>query len=243
MKILCIGNSFSQDATRYLHAIARADGERLEVANLYIGGCSLERHYRNMLSEERAYELQYNGQSTGFSVSLQEALLNREWTVVTLQQASPQSFDSNSYFPYLSALADRVRLYQPHARVILHQTWAYEDGSERLARVGYASADEMLCDIRKAYALASEAIGADGLIPSGELMARLLQNGIERVHRDTFHASRGVGRYALALLWYRMLTGKTVTDNTFCDFDEAILQSEIEIAKKSVEEIAAAYLS
>ena len=37
-KILCIGNSFSQDATRYLEAIA--DGE-LFVRNCYIGGCSL----------------------------------------------------------------------------------------------------------------------------------------------------------------------------------------------------------
>ena len=70
MNILAIGNSFSQDATRYLHQIAAADGVTLHVANLYIGGCSLEHHYRNMLSGERAYELQYNGQLTGFQVSL-----------------------------------------------------------------------------------------------------------------------------------------------------------------------------
>ena len=60
MNILAIGNSFSQDATRYLHGIARADGVTLEVVNLYIGGCSLERHYRNMMADTRAYELQYN---------------------------------------------------------------------------------------------------------------------------------------------------------------------------------------
>ena len=27
MRVLAIGNSFSQDATRYLHQIARADGK------------------------------------------------------------------------------------------------------------------------------------------------------------------------------------------------------------------------
>ena len=64
MNILAIGNSFSEDATRYLHGIARADGETLKVANLYIGGCSLGWHDRNMLSDEKAYELQYNGQKT-----------------------------------------------------------------------------------------------------------------------------------------------------------------------------------
>lgn len=44
MKILAIGNSFSQDATRYLQDIAASAGENLFVRNLYIGGCSLEMH-------------------------------------------------------------------------------------------------------------------------------------------------------------------------------------------------------
>ncbi len=58
MNILAIGNSFSEDATRYLHGIARARGETLYVANLYIGGCSFEKHFRNFHSEGRVYELQ-----------------------------------------------------------------------------------------------------------------------------------------------------------------------------------------
>ena len=82
MNVLAIGNSFSEDATRYLHAVARADGTKLKVANLYIGGCTLEGHYRNMLSEQRAYELQYNGQGTGFAVSLKEALVPMLKTIV-----------------------------------------------------------------------------------------------------------------------------------------------------------------
>ena len=48
LQVLAIGNSFSGDATRYLHGIAEADGVGLEVTNLFIGGCSLERHCRNM---------------------------------------------------------------------------------------------------------------------------------------------------------------------------------------------------
>ena len=41
MNILAIGNSFSQDAMRYLHKIAKADGVEFECFNIYIGGCSL----------------------------------------------------------------------------------------------------------------------------------------------------------------------------------------------------------
>ena len=48
MKILAIGNSFSQDATRYLQDIAASAGENLFVRNLYIGGCSLEMHAKNI---------------------------------------------------------------------------------------------------------------------------------------------------------------------------------------------------
>ena len=61
MQVLTIGNSFSQDATRYLSQIARSAGESLTVINLYIGGCSLERHYRNMKSGEDVYWLEHNG--------------------------------------------------------------------------------------------------------------------------------------------------------------------------------------
>ena len=66
MNVLSIGNSFSQDATRYLHQIARADGVKLTTVNLYIGGCPLSRHYRNMLSEEKVYGLECNGNITVF---------------------------------------------------------------------------------------------------------------------------------------------------------------------------------
>lgn len=238
MNVLAIGNSFSQDATRYLHDIAAADGVTLHVANLYIGGCSLERHYRNMLSGERAYELQYDGHLTGFHVSLQEALLNRAWDVVTLQQASPYSMDEDSYFPYIAKLYAYVKKCVPKAKILIHQTWAYEDGSDRLYNVAhFDTAAEMFAATERAYAYAHEVLGTDGIIPSGKLFRSLLDNGIEKVHRDTYHASRGLGRYALGLLWYRILTGNSVCENDFHHFDEPILEEHIRIAKECVDSL------
>ncbi len=234
MNILAIGNSFSDDATRYLHGIAHAAGETLTVVNLFIGGCPLERHYRNMLSGERAYQMRFNGQETGFSVSLDEALLSRAWDIVTMQQASPFSFRPDSYTPYIEALVEHVRKYAPKARLYLHETWAYEDGSDRLARMGFASEREMREAVVKTYHEVADRIGFDGFIPSGELFGKLREEGIPKLHRDGFHASMGLGRYALALLWYHILTGKDVTENTYCDFDMEISQEEISIAKKCV---------
>ncbi|MBE6973008.1 MAG: DUF4886 domain-containing protein [Ruminococcaceae bacterium] len=236
MNVLAIGNSFSNDAIRYLHQITRAGGQKLSVVGLYYGGCTLDRHYRYMLAEEKGYELVYNGHSTGFFISLKQALLSREWDVITVQQASGRSFDPDSYYPYINALVDYARQCAPKAKIVVHQTWAYEQGSAKLEKVGYADHKDMFADIQKAYELAAEKIGADGIIPSGQLFQNMLAGGFEKIHRDTFHATLGAGRYALGLLWYRMITGTDVTDNLFCDFDEEVTQEEISTIKRLVQE-------
>ena len=56
MKILAIGNSFSEDACRYIHNIAAADGQTVKTVNLYIGGCPLQTHYYNILENNAAYD-------------------------------------------------------------------------------------------------------------------------------------------------------------------------------------------
>ena len=238
MNVLSIGNSFSQDAQRYLHQIAKADGVELNCFNLYIGGCTLSRHYRNMMTEAKAYTLEMNGKSTGFFVSLKEALLNRDWDVVTIQQASHKSTDYQNYLPYLNKLADYVRLMVPKAKIIIHQTWAYAPESPRFGTtLKFTNPNQMYIALKDAYGKAASDINADFIIPSGELFQKLLNNGVEKLHRDCHHASLGLGRYALGLLWYRMLTGNSVENNAFSDFDEEVSDIQIKTAKKCVEEI------
>lgn len=234
MKILSIGNSFSEDAQRYLHGVAEAAGVSIHSANLMIGGCSLERHYENMLSGAPAYGYQENGVHTGRQVSLSEGLAAEEWDVVTLQQVSQKSPYFESYLPYLTSLASYVRKALPRAKLFLHETWAYEDGSHRLCEeLGYKTSDEMIRDIRVAYRRAAREIAADGLIPSGEMLAYLHASGVPFVHRDTFHASYGVGRYALACLFTHALTGKAVTDIDFRAFDVEVTKKEKRLAEEA----------
>lgn len=74
MKILSIGNSFSEDATAYLHKISEAGNSPIDVYNLYIGGCSLHMHACNIKSGEKKYRLEYNGIYTDRTVSVNESL-------------------------------------------------------------------------------------------------------------------------------------------------------------------------
>lgn len=235
MRILVIANSFGQDASRYLHQIGRTAGKHLEVTMLMIGGCPLDRHYRNMLSDEKAYGLEFNGISTGFRTSLSEALLTCAYDVVTLQQASPKSPNWETYQPYAQELYDYVRTCQPKAKILIHQTWAYNPNMQTLYNMGYESHNDMFAKIEAAYQKCHEELGTDGIIPSGKMMATLLERGIEVVHRDNIHASKGLGRFALGLLWFRMLTGKSVADITYSDFDEPIPEEQIQIAKEVVD--------
>ncbi len=237
MNILCIGNSFSEDATRYLHQIARADGRDLNAVNLFVGGCSLELHYNNMLSNKKAYELGYNGVKTGFFVSLSEALCNREWDIITLQQVSALSFVKESYQPYITELIGFVRKKAPSAKIYLHQTWAYEDDSDRLKNLGrFESAKEMLGAIIHTNNEIANEINAEKIIRSGELLGLLAEHKTDgRLHRDTYHASLGLGRYALGLLWYRTVFGVSVAENSFKGFDEPISEKDISLIKKLVD--------
>ena len=222
MNILAIGNSFSQDATRYLHDIALADGCRMSVVNLYIPGCPLEVH-KNNLENGGMYSMEYNGEPSGFFCPITQALKAKKWDVITLQQASHFSNDFATYEPYISILADTIRESCPGAKLYIHETWAYEEGSARLCEMmKYRHQSDMWADVSASYAKAAEKIKADGIIHGGLFFQTLYEKNIKPYQRDTFHASFGLGRYALGLVWYHTLTGNSVTGNSFRAFDEPI---------------------
>ena len=232
IQVLSIGNSFSQDAHRYLHDVARSEGVNMETVNLYIGGCSLERHFRNMKGDKREYSLEMNGHANGgFFVSIKEALLARNWDYITLQQVSGGSCREESFQPFLNELAAYVREYAPTAKIFIHQTWGYETGSNMIHNLnrGYETFEDMFADTKRCYAKAAEDIHADGIIPSGQAFSHALKH-VEKIHRDAFHASLGLGRFILALVWYKAITGKDIDNLKFNMFDVEVTQEEYKLA-------------
>ncbi|MBE5039414.1 DUF4886 domain-containing protein [Ructibacterium gallinarum] len=238
MKVLCIGNSFSQDATRYLHQIAEAAGENIKVFNLYIGGCSLERHWNNIENSLAEYLLEVNGESTGQYVTSEEMLQKEDWDVVTLQQVSQCSVDYATYQPYLEKIDAFVRKKAPMAKRFLHQTWAYAQDSPRLTEMlKYRTQEEMYRDLEAAYQKAWQAIQADGMIPSGKTFREVQLKTKIGMYRDGFHASLGIGRYVLGLTWYGYLTGKSVKEIPYVLLDEPAKETELQEAAAAVETV------
>ena len=227
-KILAIGNSLSQDATAYLHNIAAAAGEESLVFNLYIGGCSLQRHWRNAAGDLPDYEYELNGLPIGEMGSIRTALLLQKWDEITLQQVSGRSGDMQSYEPFLGQLICYVRQYAPTARLWLHQTWAYETDSDHGDFPLYD------CSQQKMYRSLCEAYGYYAkkyhlpLIPCGDIIQHLRAaaefdygKGAPSLCRDGFHLSLDYGRYAAAATWFECLFGKSVLHNTFLPSSQA----------------------
>lgn len=240
MKILSIGNSFSQDAHRWLHSLAEQNGLCLETANLFIPGCSLETHYNNMVNNIADYELEINGGGCVRRIGLEEALGLDNWDVITVQQVSRKSGDFESYEPYLTEILKKVRAACPNAKLYFHRTWSYEqDFGERAYGDPNFSQREMYENTVKASRMAAELIGAE-IIPAGDLIQYLreneplfdLKNGGISLCQDGFHLSFNYGRYACAALWIYKLTGQIVKAREFEDFDLKYIEAIVSALKK-----------
>lgn len=235
INVLSIGNSFSQDAHRYIHDLAKSEGVIIETTNLYIGGCPLDRHFRNMQGDTREYGLEINGHmNTGFMTTIKEGLLAKEWDYVTLQQASHLSYQEDSYQPYLAELVKYIRTMCPKTKVLMHETWGYETGSVRCTKFGFESYEHMFTQVKCCYEKAAKEVQADGIIPGGTALGYALQKGIPTVHRDALHLSLGLGRLILAMTWYGYLTSNSIDTISFNNLDAPVSEEEYRIAKEAV---------
>ncbi|MBE6663689.1 MAG: DUF4886 domain-containing protein [Ruminococcaceae bacterium] len=235
MKILCIGNSFSQDATKYLHQIS--DGE-IFVRNLYIGGCSLETHWNNIVGANKFYGSQDNGGDAERNTSINEALLEDDWDFITVQQVSHFSGLPETYEPFLTNVLNFIREKCPRAEIAFHRTWAYDDKSDHF---GFAYYDRSRQKMNEAIIKTSSHFASvHGLrtIPNCEAIesARALPEfqGELNMNRDGFHLSLDYGRYLAGLTMYGFFTGKDATKVTYepDDTDPKINAKLKEIAKK-----------
>lgn len=221
MKILAIGNSFSQDATRYLQDIAASAGENLFVRNLYIGGCSLEMHAKNITENAPAYDYEENTRGIE-KISIPDALAREEWDYVTVQQVSGLSGKIETYEPYLTEVLNTVKAACPKAKIAFHRTWAYEIDSAH-GNFPYYLNNQM--NMYHAIVEASSEAAQKHSLPiigSGDFIQHLraippfdYKNGGASLCRDGFHMSLDYGRYAVGLVWFKFFTGRNAADVTF----------------------------
>ncbi len=237
MKILSVGNSFSTDAHKWLHKLAKVNGVDIQTANLFIGGCSLETHWTNVKENNEYYGLEINGNEAERKIAICEALKMDNWDAVTLQQASHLSGLPQSYEPYLSNLVAVIKDILPNTKLYFHQTWAYETDSTHSGFESYNNDQEQMHrSIVNATEHAAKSVNAQ-IIPVGKAIDKLRKDVVQfdyknsglSLCRDGFHLSFDYGRYAAAATWFHTLTGLNVKPTEFEDFDFNLLKEIVEV--------------
>ncbi len=195
MQVLFIGNSFTyfnDMPFTFLNMIRTVEPDA-RVESLAYGGYSLS---------------QYADEDTEVGRLAISKIVSYEWDYIILQEQSLlPCTDPDAFLDAVKKLCDIVS--QIGAKVILYQTWAYEEGSEKLASTGMTY-EEMGTKLKTAYDTAAEATGAI-VAPVGEFFSQITQSDhiTHLINRnDNYHPSTS-GSYLAACILFKLITGKT----------------------------------
>ena len=232
LRILAIGNSFSDDATQYLPDLLEAAGiHNVILGRLYIGGCTLERHCKEYETNGHDYVYLKSTKNKWETVKkykegrFMDGLGDEPWDIITMQQGSPKSGRWDSYDPWLGNLIGIVRkeCSNPKAAIVWHQTWAYSRTYTNRNFANYAYDQQYMFDsIQLCVDKAREQYNIPVVIPSGpavQMLRGTWLNTDKDLTRDGFHMSYREGRYATACVWFEALIkptlGVSVKGNSF----------------------------
>lgn len=240
LHVLTVGNSFSICLELYFPSVVRSvPGCDVHLESIYIGGCPLQRHWNNIVTEEANPDDRFFKDFT-----YRQKLESARWDVVSIQQASGLSWRPESYFPFAEQLRDYIRQYAPTAEVVIQQTWAYRADEPRLAEwkldqagmyekvaAAYAQAAERL-NVRQipvGFALQLAREGQSGGCPPIDRAALVYPNlpdmsryfcgnlkwkDEKTLEGDAYHLNHR-GQYLQACVWFALLFDKPATDVTF----------------------------
>ena len=205
VRVLSIGNSFSRDAFCYVPFIMEnlAPDVKIDWGIMYIGGCSLERHWQNFEKGSPSY--QFDRFVTGDTcwqlrkeVTLQQALAESPWDIVIFQQQSARSRYYDTYQPYLDNLLAEVKKALPNATPAWLLTQAYGEGHEKLAGM---SSDEMWARINVTAQRVMDETATRMLIPAGTAVQNARYTVLDRFGKtghlvyDGYHLHEGIAVY------------------------------------------------
>ena len=249
-RVLMIGNSFSASVMKHAPAVADAFAVDLDITSLYASGCSFRKHMDNVKrdwnEEHKPYTLTRNVRNEAKptrKVNLPEVLDGMRYDIITIQQASHESWDPRTYAPYGDDLVKLIRKHQPQAKIYVQETWSYTPYDSRLAKWGLDQKG-MYDRLHAAYVEFAKRNGLE-IIPMGEAVQlwrerlpvqrkegafggdvvggryqkpedqfKRLHDNTWALNSDPFHLNED-GEYLQALVWITRLFGE---DAMSCEY-------------------------
>lgn len=207
-KILYIGNSYGDDTIKYVREIAQSLSiKNLVIANLFMGGSSLQNHFENAQNNKKEYEYRKNenGEWTNkIGYSLKDGLDDEKWDLIVLQQQSSLNAFWSSFDPHLSLLKSYIKKVCPTALLAFNMTWAYPQNSQnpQFSKFDFDSEKmyERICSV------ASTRIDNDFdfycVIPTGTAIQNAKELMGESLYRDDIHLNEK-GRFLASLCFVK----------------------------------------
>ena len=239
MRILAIGNSYSSDGLVWLYQILQDLGEKnVFIRNMYISGCSLDRHAKCVREHLPDYRQDENGNGTWTPVpeqTLFSAFDGGEWDYISLQQQSGGSGLPETYGE-LDFLLDFVKEHaNENAKLVWQMTWAYpaHNDTEAFAPYGFDHSKMYQAIVNTVKEKIVNRKEFAKIVPSGTAVENLYPRFGERLYRDHLHLSYDFGRYVAALTWAKTLTGKSLKNVRFAP--ETVTEEEKQAAIEAAE--------
>lgn len=239
IKILAIGNSFSEDAIEnYLYNLAKEVNQPIVIGNLYISGASIELHNNNLKENKATYsyrKTKIDGtKTTSNNISITQAMKDEDWDYISFQQASPYSGQYDLIMEKLPTLTQQINQIKPQkAKLLYHQTWAYQQDSKHK---GFANYDNDQITMFNAIKNTAKKIDKTELfefvVPSGTAIQNARTSSLgDTFTRDGYHLNLDYGRFTAACTWYEKLFNLDARKNRYKP--SKISEIEAKIAKEA----------
>ena len=219
-KILCIGNSFSQDTTRLLVPTALGCGiEKIKVGNLLLGGCSISMHWNHAVNDLPVYKYDVdtgNGWERTEDYKMGDAIRSDRWDWISIQHGSKDgSFysDPASYACLPELIAYIKENAWEGAKIAFNLTWVGDPESTRPEMQHYSGNQQLLFDkiARLTETMIVPMVGIDRVSPTGTAIQNARTASAESLCRDKYHLTLDTGRYIAGLTFLKALTDADIT--------------------------------
>ena len=227
LRILDIGNSYTNDATNLLPIIvnaSKADLSKFCIYKCHRGGASFKTWVDVFNDKDQATytvkkvigDLSTNVQTgTGEKENgklFRDALINETWDLIIIHQVSNYApyyskWKEKSSAGYLDELISIIKKYQPNTKLgfyLIHSYWSeYENNTERSSFERW----QLIANSTKSFC---DDYNIDIVIPYGTAIQNLRASSLNNEYdltRDGTHCGYGLAQYTAACCYYEALIG------------------------------------
>jgi len=211
LRILMIGNSFTEDATEYIGGLIKNSPIDSRTCCVYVltqGGAELKTWCLKYEDDTVSVSIRRKGGNLLMPVTKGSVrdILHQQWDIVSIQQVSMHSNNINTFIPWLQNLIGYIQTdcTNEAVKICWHETWSYDVGMQSSGPKGEAGWYAIVSTVEEVLRIT----GIELVIPSGTAIQNARNTMLNTPHsltRDGQHIAYGVGQYLLACTVYEAL--------------------------------------